>query len=211
MKRLFILVELVLLSVLGYQLFAGMQNVSPIPQIKQITLEHEGEIPSGDRKQPNQEPIANAVSYCLKLEEIEFSDLAVVNQTLERWKPTVQTQIVERYKAPRFLVYFGPLKTNTALKAFMKQFKQQGYEKAVPVFTGPLSGGILIDTFETEQEALKMHADMPNPMHGIRILKEDDIPSDQADVLIHGVNEDQYVILKEISEKTKKFVVKQCE
>ena len=211
MKRLFILIELVLLIGLGYLLFVGMKAVPTIPQIKQIDLEYERESPNSDQKQSDQKPIVNAVSYCLKLEAIDLSDLPEVNQQLQRWRPSVQTQIVERYKDPRFLVYFGPLQTQTALKAFMKQFKQQGYAKAVPVFTGALSGGIVIDSFETEEEALKMHADMPNPMHGIRIVQQDDIPSDQVDVLVSGINEDQYLILKEVSEKTKKFSVNMCD
>ena len=79
------------------------------------------------------------------------------------------------------------------------------------MFNGALSGGIVIDSFETEEEALNMHADMPNPMHGIRIVKQDDIPSDQVDVLVSGIEEDQYLILKELSEKTKKFSVNMCD
>ena len=211
MKRLFLLIEFLLLFGLGYQLYMGTQALQSVDLVHQITLEYNRAPLISDHDQQNQDALADTVSYCVKLEEIELKDLAEVYHMLQGWRPKVETGIIERYKAPRFLVYLEPLHTETARKAFIKQFRQQGYTKATPVRSGALAGGIVIDAFESEQDALKMLDSMPNPMQKVRVIKEDDIPSDQVDIVVRGGNQDQRMILSRLSENESKFKLKVCE
>lgn len=97
--------------------------------------------------------------------------------------------IQDRFLPDQFIVYLGPFPEKTSVRAFVKQFKQQGFNQVRPILRGPLSYGVEIASFETRVQAEQFLAGEKSPnMAGIRITNRFGEPSDEVDIVIKDLS-----------------------
>lgn len=101
-----------------------------------------------------------------------------------------RAQIVDRYLPDKWIVYLGRLTNETAVRAFMKQFSQQGVRTARPILSGELSYGVEIAHFDTREQA-QAWLDSPKApaMDGLRVVSRMGEPSDQVDIVFRDVDD----------------------
>lgn len=80
-------------------------------------------------------------------------DLVRVRLHLKRQHLEDKVLIQDRFGPERFIAYLGPYDNPTAARAFVKQFRQQGYGTVRPILSGELSYGVEIASFGTRKEA----------------------------------------------------------
>lgn len=63
--------------------------------------------------------------------------------------------VADRFLPERFIAYLGPYDNTTAVRAFVKQFRQQGIRTVKPILEGELSYGVEIASFSSREAAEK--------------------------------------------------------
>ena len=97
--------------------------------------------------------------------------------------------ICDRFLPERFVVFLGPLENKTALRAFAKQLRQQGYKNIRPTERGALAPGLEIAEFETEYQAVAYIESGKAPgISGIRVIKRLGEPSGQVDIVFQELD-----------------------
>ena len=68
--------------------------------------------------------------------------LTSVQSTLKNRGLLHKAEISDRFLPDRWIVYLGPYSNDIAVRAFVKQFRQQGYKNVRPILSGALSYGV---------------------------------------------------------------------
>lgn len=99
-------------------------------------------------------------------------------------------QIVDRYLPDRWIVYLGRFNNDTAVRAFMKQFRQQGFLGARPILRGDLAFGVEIAAFETKKQAQAYLDSAQAPaVSGLSVTNRLGEPSDKVDIVFQGLDD----------------------
>jgi len=123
-----------------------------------------------------------------------------------------KAQVTDRFLPQRYLVYLGPLENMTAVRAFSKQFKQQGFSKALPITRGNLSPGIQIGEFATEAEALAYIRSGKVPrVQGIRVVNRLGEPSEEVDLMFKDLTPEQAQRLQRLVPRFARTKLVSCE
>ena len=92
----------------------------------------------------------------------------------------------------RWIVYLGPYSNDIAVRAFVRQFRQQGYKNVRPILSGALSYGVEIETFETQELAQAWINGKKAPdVKGLRVTNRLGEPSDKVDLVFRDLTEEQ--------------------
>lgn len=127
-----------------------------------------------------------------------FSDkgLMQVRGMLEQNRLLEQAEIVDRFLPDRWIVYLGRFHTDTAVRAFMKQFRQQGIKHVRAIVRGDLAYGVEIASFDTKKEAEDFLASNKVPdVKGLRVTNRLGEPSDSVDLVFNHLSEEQRDVL----------------
>lgn len=100
-------------------------------------------------------------------------------------------QIVDRYLPDRWIVYLGRFNNDTAVRAFMKQFRQQGFSSVRPILRGDLAFGVEIAAFDTKKQAQE-YLDSPKApaVSGLSVTNRLGEPSDKVDIVFQGLDDE---------------------
>ena len=119
--------------------------------------------------------------------------------------------ISDDFLPERYIVFLGPLKNKTSLRAFAKQLRQQGYKKVRPIERGALAPGIEIAEFENEQQAAAyIEAGKAPEISGIRVIKRLGEPSGKVNLLFQALDETQAKALFSLAKRYKSATVREC-
>ena len=98
-----------------------------------------------------------------------------------------------------------------AVKAFVKQFRQQGYRHVRPILRGGLSFGVEVQAFETREQALGwIQSDKSPDVQGLRVTNLRGELTDQVDLLLQGITEDKRPKLEAAQKRWKGTSVRAC-
>lgn len=211
MKGFFVLLEVLALGALGFKAYGDLTAPSMALVMREIPVVSFHVAPMIEPTSVAvQEPVEPS-TVCAKLENVATADLSDVELSLTTLGLFQYARIQDRYLPGEYLVYFGPLQTRTAVKAFMKQFRQQGYVTATPILSGPLAEGIEIASFKTHEEALTLKNKIGSELSGVQVIEKNDLPSDRVDVVLDGLSQDQYMIFLSLSKKFPNNSISLCE
>lgn len=120
-------------------------------------------------------------------------------------------QIVDRYLPDRWIVYLGRFNNETAVRAFMKQFRQQGFTSVRPILRGDLSFGVEIAAFDSQKEA-QAYLESPKApaVQGLRVTNRLGEPSDEVDIVFQGLDDQKRVRLFREWKKRPSKELKNC-
>lgn len=150
-------------------------------------------------------------SYCYIWGPFSESTVASISNSLKSSKLLDKTMITDRFFPDRFVVYLGPYDNPTAAKAFVKQFRQQGYRHVKAILKGSLSYGIEIASFETEKEANSYLVAGKAPMvKGIKVVKRLGEPSDDIDITLKGLTKEETEEFQKLQKKYPSGRVRDC-
>ena len=137
--------------------------------------------------------------------------IAAAQKTLRRSGLTEPAHIVDRFLPERWIVYLGPYDNDVAVKAFVKQFRQQGYRHVRPILRGGLSFGVEVQAFETREQALGwIQSDKSPDVQGLRVTNLRGELTDQVDLLLQGITEDKRPKLEAAQKRWKGTSVRAC-
>lgn len=123
-------------------------------------------------------------------------DLAGLQPFLRKSSLEDQVVVSDRYTDERFIVYLGPLSNATAARAFVKQFRQQGFRKARPILDGELSYGVELVSFGSRDEADVFMASGRAPdVKGLKVTNVLGKPTSKVDLVFKEVANDQRLAL----------------
>ena len=98
-----------------------------------------------------------------------------------------------------------------AVRAFVKQFRQQGYKNVRPILSGALSYGVEIETFESKEQAQAWINDKKAPdVKGLRVTNRLGEPSDKVDLVFRNLTEDQRQALFAIWKRWQGTEIQNC-
>ncbi len=127
---------------------------------------------------------------CFAFGPFNNKELVRIQPTLKQFHLMQYTKIVDRYLPDQWIVYLGRFNNETAVRAFMKQFRQQGIKSARPILRGDLSYGVEVAAFATQQDALRYLTSSSAPaIQGMRVTNRLGEPSDQVDILFQELDE----------------------
>lgn len=139
-------------------------------------------------------------------------DLVRVRLHLKRQHLEDKVMIQDRLGPERFIAYLGPYDNPTAARAFVKQFRQQGYGTVRPILSGELSYGVEIATFKSRDEAEAFLTGKRAPdMKGIKITNRLGEPNGMVDLVFRELTEDEIVRLKALRAHYPRTVLKPCD
>ena len=118
--------------------------------------------------------------------------LTSVQSTLKNRGLLHKAEISDGFLPDRWIVYLGPYSNDIAVRAFVKQFRQQGYKNVRPILSGALSYGVEIETFETQDLAQAWINGKKAPdVKGLRVTNRLGEPSDKVDLVFRDLTEEQ--------------------
>lgn len=137
--------------------------------------------------------------------------IVAVQNALKRNGLIQSAEISDRFLPDRWIVYLGPYDNDIAVHAFVKQFKQQGYRNVRPILRGALSYGVELETFESQEQALRWiaGAEAPN-VQGLRVTNRLGEPSDQMDLVFRNLTPEKRKMLFEMWKRWKGTVIQNC-
>ena len=119
--------------------------------------------------------------------------------------------ISDDFLPERYIVFLGPLKNKTSLRAFAKQLRQQGYKKVRPIERGALAPGLEIAEFENEQQAAAyIEAGKAPEISGVRVIKRLGEPSGRVNLLFQALDDTQAKALFSLAKRYKSAKVREC-
>lgn len=123
-----------------------------------------------------------------------------------------KTVINENLVGERYVVLLGPLRSETGARAFVKQFRQQGFKEAQFINRGPMTPSAAIAFFETEKAAQKfLESDKAPRIKGFRILKEEGIRVETFGITVHSLTPEEEKKLRAIQAGYPKTTLKACQ
>lgn len=148
---------------------------------------------------------------CFAWGPFESKQLVAVQNALKRNGLIQSAEISDRFLPDRWIVYLGPYDNDIAVRAFVKQFRQQGYRNVRPILRGALSYGVEVETFESQEQALSWMASTEAPdVRGLRVTNRLGEPSDQVDLVFRNLTPEKRKILFEIWKRWKGTMIQNC-
>ncbi len=129
---------------------------------------------------------------CLVWGGFPVGDLVRVRLHLKRQRLEDKVIIQDRFGPERFIAYLGPYDNQTAVRAFVKQFRQQGFRTVRPILSGELSYGVEIASFKTREAAEAFLSGKKAPdMKGIKITNRLGEPTGMVDLVFSQLNDSE--------------------
>lgn len=127
---------------------------------------------------------ASETLRCVLFGPFAHKDLPGVQERLTRSGLLQKAVVADRFLPERFIAYLGPYDNTTAVRAFVKQFRQQGIRTVKPILEGELSYGVEIASFSSREAAEKYLVSGRAPdMKGIKVTNRLGEPSGQVDLV----------------------------
>lgn len=127
---------------------------------------------------------------CFVWGPFDESELVGIQPVLNGADLMTYAQIVDRYLPDRWIVYLGRFNNDKAVRAFMKQFRQQGFSQVRPILRGDLAFGVEIATFDTKEQAQSYLDSSKAPdVEGLRVTNRLGEPSDEVDIVFQGLDD----------------------
>lgn len=115
-----------------------------------------------------------------------------IELVLERARLLEKMQIADRFLPERYIVYLGPYVNEVAVRAFVKQFRQQGFKSVRPIVRGDLAYGVEIRAFKTREEAEAYLASGKAPeVQGLRVTNRLGEPSNDVDLVFRRLTSEE--------------------
>ena len=150
-------------------------------------------------------------SSCFVWGPFETRDLRKLEGTLEKQRLTQKMQISDRFLPDRYIVYLGPYVNEVAVRAFVKQFRQQGFKSVRPIIRGDLAFGVEIMAFESRKAAQEYLVSGKAPdVKGLRVTNRLGEPSSQVDLVFRGLTDSERERLFSIWKKHPETKLKSC-
>ncbi len=131
-----------------------------------------------------------AEESCLVWGGFPVGDLVRVRLHLKRQRLEDKVIIQDRFGPERFIAYLGPYDNQTAVRAFVKQFRQQGFRTVRPILSGELSYGVEIASFKTREAAETFLSGKKAPdMKGIKITNRLGEPTGMVDLVFSRLDD----------------------
>ncbi len=138
-------------------------------------------------------------------------DLVRVRLHLKRQHLEDKVLIQDRFGPERFIAYLGPYDNPTAARAFVKQFRQQGYGTVRPILSGELSYGVEIASFGTRKEAEAFLTGKRAPdMKGIKITNRLGEPTGMVDLVFQNLTKDETLRLQLLHGHYPRTLIRTC-
>lgn len=155
-----------------------------------------------------EEPV---LDECMVWGGFPLGDLVRVRLHLKKQNLEDKVVIQDRFGPDRFIVYLGPYDNQTAVRAFVKQFRQQGYKTVRPILSGELSYGVEIASFKTrmDAEAFLTGKRAPN-MTGIKITNRLGEPTGMVDLVFNHINATEKTKLEALRSLYPRTVLATC-
>ena len=152
-----------------------------------------------------------AEDTCMMWGGFPVGDLVRVRLHLKRQHLEDKVLIQDRFGPERFIAYLGPYDNPTAARAFVKQFRQQGYGTVRPILSGELSYGVEIASFGTREaaEAFLTGKRAPN-MKGIKITNRLGEPTGMVDLVFQNLTKDETLRLQSLHGHYPRTLLKPC-
>ena len=148
---------------------------------------------------------------CFVLGPISQSATKRIAENLRRSGLEKDMVICDRFLPERFIVFLGPLENKTALRAFAKQLKQQGYKNVRPIERGVLAPGLEIAEFETQYQAEAYIESGKAPgISGIRVIKRLGEPSGQVNLVFQALDESEAKKVFALAERFSGLKIEEC-
>ena len=148
---------------------------------------------------------------CFVWGPFEGRQMIAVQSTLKQRGLLQKAEISDRFLPDRWIVYLGPYSNDIAVRAFVKQFRQQGYKNVRPILSGALSYGVEIETFESKEQAQAWINDKKAPdVKGLRVTNRLGEPSDKVDLVFRNLTEDQRQALFAIWKRWQGTEIQNC-
>lgn len=137
--------------------------------------------------------------------------LVGIRLNLQRQGLIERMELRDRHLPERWIVYLGPFSNATAVKAFSKQFTQQGFKNVHPIYEGALSYGVEIESFATREDAEKYIANKKAPdVSGIRVTNRLGGLSGDVDLIFQNITQEQILWLQSQAIKYPGKVFQSC-
>ncbi len=115
-----------------------------------------------------------------------------VEPVLQKAQLMQKMEIADRFLPERYIVYLGPYANEVAVRAFVKQFKQQGFKEVRPIVRGDLAYGVEIKAFKSRTEAQEYLVSGKAPeVQGLRVTNRLGEPSDEVDLIFRGLGKEE--------------------
>ena len=138
-------------------------------------------------------------------------DLPGVQERLTRSGLLQKAVVADRFLPERFIAYLGPYDNTTAVRAFVKQFRQQGIRTVKPILEGELSYGVEIASFSSREAAEKYLVSGRAPdMKGIKVTNRLGEPSGQVDLVFNAVTSEEEDRIRNLTKLYPAAELKSC-
>ncbi len=182
----------------------GKANVFGSAQLK--FEKHQTEKTSAEEeKQQNDE------DACFIWGGFPVGDLVRVRLHLRRQRLEGKVIVQDRFGPERYIAYLGPYDNQTAVRAFVKQFRQQGIRTVRPILSGELSYGVEIASFKTREEAEAFLSGKKAPdMKGIKITNRLGEPTGMVDLVFSRLDNSEKTRLEALRVLYPRTVLSAC-
>ena len=155
--------------------------------------------------------VKDAGDSCVIWGGFPVGDLVRVRLHLRRQRLEDKVIVQDRFGPERYIAYLGPYDNQTAVRAFVKQFRQQGYGSVRPILSGELSYGVEIASFKTRLAAEEFLAGKRAPeMKGIKITNRLGEPTGMVDLVFNRLNETEKARLEALRALYPRTGLKAC-
>lgn len=217
MRGTVVFLSIVLAGLVGYGIYCNTQELRDVDVVTRMvplrvtitTLKKE----SAEAETEGQAlEIEAPPKKCFVLGPVSQSLSKRIAESLRRSGLEKDMVICDRFLPERFIVFLGPLENKTALRAFAKQFKQQGYKNVRPIERGALAPGLEIAEFETEyQAAAYIESGKAPGISGIRVIKRLGEPSGQVNVVFQALDESEAKRIFSLARRFAGLKVQECQ
>lgn len=154
---------------------------------------------------------ASETLRCVLFGPFAHKDLPGVQERLTRSGLLQKAVVADRFLPERFIAYLGPYDNTTAVRAFVKQFRQQGIRTVKPILEGELSYGVEIASFSSREAAEKYLVSGRAPdMKGIKVTNRLGEPSGQVDLVFNAVTSEEEDRIRNLTKLYPAAELKSC-
>lgn len=148
-----------------------------------------------DKRKNGQDEVAIDTN-CFVWGPFDGPRLRAVQPLLDRTGLMKRAEIVDRYLPDKWIVYLGRYNNDIAVRAFIKQFRQQGFKTVRPILRGSLAYGVEVAAFDSRRAAEEYINSPKAPnMQGLRVTNRLGEPSDEVDIVFNGVTDSERRVL----------------
>lgn len=127
---------------------------------------------------------------CFVWGPFDEKELVGIQPILNESNLMAYAQIVDRYLPDRWIVYLGRFNNDKAVRAFMKQFRQQGFSSVRPILRGDLAFGVEIAAFDSQAQAQAYLDSSKAPdVEGLSVTNRLGEPSDEVDIVFQDIDD----------------------